>query len=332
MKILFLSCHSILEYDEVKLFTELGHQVFALGAYQNPNAPQDTKRPAINGFYSDQLQSVAIQTSKDDLHSELIEWADVIYIMHRSDWIIKNWPKIKHKKVIWRTIGQSIPDTESALAFPRIEGLKIVRYSPAEENIKGYIGHDAVIRFYKDENEFSGWTGKNAQIITVAQSMKAREKYCGYDIFNNVTQNYPRSLYGPNNEDSGIQGGLLTYDGLKEAYRDNRAYFYTGTYPASYTLNFIEALMTGIPIVAIGKALADLGIFKMETYEVHKILEHKVNGFCSNEIDELRGNIDYLLQHKDKAEEISKKGRQTAIELFGKEVIRDQWKRFFENI
>ena len=33
MKILYLSCHSILEYDEVKLLTGMGHYVFSPGAY-----------------------------------------------------------------------------------------------------------------------------------------------------------------------------------------------------------------------------------------------------------------------------------------------------------
>jgi hypothetical protein len=37
-----------------------------------------------------------------------------------------------------------------ALARGAPEGLEIVRYSPMERNIPGYIGEDALIRFYKD--------------------------------------------------------------------------------------------------------------------------------------------------------------------------------------
>ncbi len=332
MNILYLSCHSILEHDEVKLFTELGHKVFSLGSYQNPLAPQDQKRPPIEGFYNDHLQSVAIQCSKENLHQELIDWADVVMVMHRHDWIILNWTKMKHKKVVWRTIGQSIPDLEALLALPRSEGMKIVRYSPEERNIPGYLGEDAVIRFYKNQNEYSCWNGSIPAVMTVAQSMKKRDKFCNFNAFEQTTRGLPRILFGPDNEDTGIAGGLLSYEDLKAAYRNHRVYFYTGTYPASYTLNFIEAMMTGIPVIAIGPKLADIGLYPMQTYEVHKIIKHKENGFCSDDLDELKGNLDYMLQHLEKAREIGEAGRKTACELFGWDVIAKQWKKFFESL
>jgi len=219
------------------------------------------------------------------------------------------------------------------LYLPQTEGLKLVRYSPEEKNIPGYIGSDAMIRFYKDPDEFCGWNGSNEKIITVCQSMKKRQKYCGYGLFESVTKGLPKVVFGPNNEDIEENGGLLSFDDLKEAYRNHRVYFYTGTYPASYTLNFIEAMMTGIPIVAIGPKLADVGVWKgMKTYEVHKIIKHGKNGFCSDDPDELRGNVEYLLAHPDKAKEIGEAGRQTAIKLFGKEKIKEEWREFLEGL
>lgn len=310
----------------------MGHNVFSLGAYQNPSAPQDNKRPALTGFYNDHLQAVAIQCSKDNLHPELVEWADVIIFMHRPDWILNNWPKIKHKKVIWRSIGQSTNDVESMLLLPKLEGLKLVRYSPEEKNIPAFAGEDAMIRFYKDPDEFKDWIGTKGAVLTVAQSMKARGNYCNFNVFLEATQNFPRFLFGPGNEDTGIDGGLLSFGDLKQAYRDYRVYFYTGTYPASYTLNFMEAMMTGIPIVAIGPRLADIGVFNMQTYEVHKIIENGVNGFCSDNIAELRGNTDYLLAHPDEGKRIGDAGRATAIKLFGKQTIKDQWDTFLKSL
>lgn len=313
----------------MKLFTEMGHQVFALGAYQNPKAPQDVKRPAIDGFYNDHLQAVAIQCSKENLHEELIEWADVIMVMHRPDWINLNWKKMKHKKVVWRSIGQSSPQVESELYITRGEGLRVVRYSPMEENIPNYVGSDAMIRFYKDPEEFKDWNGLKPMVITVAQSMKARGRYCNFDTFRDTTNNFPRMLFGPGNEDSGIDGGQLTFDELKQAYQNFRVYFYTGTYPASYTLNFMESWMTGIPVVAIGPKLADIGVFKnLNTYEVDKLITHNVNGFCSDDPAELRGNVDYLLAHPQEAKRIGDAGRASAIELFGKEKIKKDWEAF----
>lgn len=335
MNILYLSCHSILEHDEVKIFTDLGHNVFSpSGAYMNPGSPGDIKRPPVdNGYYNDHLVSVSLQYGKENLHKELIDWADVIIIMHKPEWVLSNWNNIKHKKVIWRSIGQSAPNVESKLALPRSQGLKIVRYSPEEQGIPHYLGHDTVIRFGKSKDEFKDWNGSKPIVATVAQSMKSRGEFCHFDQYNNITSGYPRMLFGPGNDDSGIAGGFLSYEDLKKVYQDYRVYFYAGTYPASYTLNFIEALMTGIPVVALGPILADVGAFpNMQSYEVHKIIKHGENGFCSDEIAELRGNIDYLLANPDKAAEIGRKGRETAIELFEEEKIRNQWGEFFNNL
>lgn len=335
MKILYLSCHSILEHDEVKIFTQMGHQVFSpSGAYMNPNSPGDIKRPSItNGFYNDHLVAVALQYSKESLHKELIDWADVIMIMHKPEWVISNWKNIKHKCVIWRSIGQSSPDVESQLALPRTQGLRIVRYSPEEEGIPGYLGLDTIIRFGKDPEEFKEWNGSKPMVITVAQSMRQRGNYCNYQFFMDTTANFPRTLFGPENEDTGIHGGMLSYEELKKTYQDYRAYFYTGTYPASYTLNFIEAFMTGIPVVAIGPSTANIGIFpNMHTYEVHKIIEHGKNGFCSDDVNELRGNIDYLLAHPDKGKEIGEAGRLKAISLFDENKIKSEWETFLKTL
>jgi len=333
MNILYLSCHSSLEYDEIKLFRELGHDVFSLqGSYHNSNTPSDPKRPPIEGPVHQQLMDVAAQCSKDDIHPELIEWADVIYIMHIGKWIVNNWSKMKHKVVVWRTIGQSVPQNENELGLFRVEGMKIVRYSPLESGIKGYLGSDAMIRFYKDPDVFGKWEGKDPSVMNVTQSMKKRGLFCGYDIFNEVTAGLDRYVYGPGNDDIDYWGGEKPYEQLVEEYRKHRVYLYTGTYPASYTLNFIEAFMTGIPIVAIGDALAYLGIYDIHAYEVSQIIKNGVNGYVSEDKAELRGYLEKLLQDPELAKKIGDAGRQTAIELFGKENIKTLWKEFYDSI
>lgn len=340
MKILYLSCHSILEYDEVKLLTELGHEVYSVnGSYSNPTSPVDTKRPAIVAPFIQHLNSVAIQSSKENLHDELIDWADLIIIMHKPEWILGNWKNMRHKMIVWRTIGQSVPAIEDTLAFCRQNDMRIIRYSPAEDKIKGFIGHDAVIRFYKDPVEYKGWNGKVKSVLSVAQSMKQRSRYCGYELLKQATVGLPVALHGTPSRnadgslmDDSLWKGELTYPQLKKSYRDHRVYFYTGTYPASYTLNFIEAMMTGIPIVAIGKELANLKDFQMDSYEVSDIIENGKNGFVSNDIEELKGHLKLLLEDEVLAKKIGDAGRKTAIKLFGKSSVKKQWKEFLESL
>src|SRR5258706_9908687 len=160
-----------------------------MDSYRNPASPIDVKRPPIKGLeYHEYLDRIVSQCSRENLHEQLIDWADVLIFMHIPEWVVMNWPRIKHKKVIWRSIGQSSPTVEGQLILPRMEGLKVVRYSPAEQRIQGFMGEHAMIRFYKDPEEFGGYTGTIPKVITMAQSMRTpRAVACNYQTFMDAT-------------------------------------------------------------------------------------------------------------------------------------------------
>jgi hypothetical protein len=342
MKILYLSCHSILEFDELKLLTELGHEVFSPGAFVEPANPGDASlRPGIpnliyDPYIREQYDKIGAahpgEDGKDHLTKEFVDLFDCVIVMHITRWISNNWEVIKHKRVIWRTIGQSISDRENEILPYRLQGLQIVRYSPMENNIPGFVGSDALIRFYKDENELCNWEGSNKRVITFGQHMKARGDACSFAFFEEVTRPFPRHLYGPGNEGIGEwTTGKVPYSQLIHELQMNRVYFYTGTHPASYTLNFMEAWMVGIPVVAIGSDHGNSKAFiNHNLYEVPSFIKNGINGFCSDNIEELRSYIKELLNNDSLAKSISEEGRKEAIVHFGKANIKNQWKEFLE--
>ena len=333
-KMLYLSCHSIHEYEEVKLFTELGIDVFSHGAYLDPNKPDDPMRPGFPGRKDEKMIELAKIHPKEKLTKEMIDPYDVIVVMHVPKWIIYNWELFKNKTVIWRCNGQSCQNDENSLKHMRKEGLKIVRWSPMERTIPDYLGEDAVIRFGLDPDEWKGWNGAIPQVVTVGQSMVKRRQFCGWDTFLEATKGFRRKLYGPHNEDAGkLNGGFLPIKALKQVYQNNRVYFYTGTFPAPYTLNFIEAFMTGIPIVAIGPIRGNPPYLPgQQTYEIHNIIEQGAEGFVSDNIEQLQYMVRLLMERKDVAKYISENARKRAISLFGKEKIKEQWRKFFEGL
>ena len=345
LRILYLSCHSILEHDEISLFNKLGHYVFSPGAYVEPANPGNASlRPALLSLKYDAedvlawkhlQETVGHDTDpKGMLSKEFVDRFDVVIVMHIPEWISKNWEAIKHKTVIWRTIGQSISHQEKKMGYYRSQGLKIVRYSPMENNIPGFCGSDALIRFYKNPEEFSGWTGESKKVINFTQSMKQRDQACNFTFFEEVTQPFSRALYGPGNEIVGDwASGQQSFDTLKQLMRESRVYFYTGTHPASYTLNFMEAWMTGIPVVAIGFEHGNAKYFADHNlYEVDKLIENGVTGFVSDDKTELRQYIKELLYDDNLAANISKNGRQKAIEIFGEDTISPQWEQFLNDL
>ena len=324
-----------------------------MGAYCNPNQ-RGLPRPQLPQIpFNAQLHSTYIQSSKENIHPEIVEWADVVVMMHNSrvdvvdhpqPWLgstrqnssgmtENNWDKIKHKPVVWRSIGQSVSSIEDSLRPFREQGLKIVRYSPREEKIPGFVGSDALIRFYKDEEEYQGWSGEVRKVITIAQDMKNRNEYCHFDTFMQATEGFQRNLYGRGNDNAmDVWGGSMTHQDLIKELRRNAVYFYTGTTPASYTLAFMEAMMTGIPIVSIGPKLWNKTFPDHDLFEIPDIIQNGVNGFWSDDIPTLKGYIADLLNDEALAKRISAAGRERAIQLFGKETIKDQWTRYLESL
>jgi len=337
VKLLYLSVHETLEFDELSLFNELGVDFFSFGAYANPEGHPTLKRPGIEGAaYYPEYEQVYRDTARTDISKEFFDKFDVIMWMDgigQPQAIIENWPRMKHKKVIWRSIGQSSEETERLLKHMHDEGLMIVRYSLNEQNIRDWMGQDAMIRFYKDPKEFYGWKGEAGEVINFTQNLKGRGSSCFYKTMMQVFAGYPGKIYGPTNESLGnLNGGSLPYDAMKGKLRDNRVYFYAGTQNAPYTLSFVEAWMTGIPIVTIDKGMAMAGRKVHDYFEVPELITHGESGFIAGSEEEARGYIKQLLDDYGLAEKISRNARRKAGELFGKSNIQEEWKKFFSKL
>lgn len=295
-------------------------------------------RPAIKGaqFYP-AFADLASRTPKTELPEGLIEPFDTIFIMDSymvPDILKLNWPRMKHKNVVLRMIGQSLPQKEKALRPYVDDGLKIVRYSPMEDDLKFKAASSDMIRFYKDPEEFGNWTGHDLKVINTSQTLKGRRDFCHYDFIMDSGNGFPFKVYGTGNEDLGeFNGGEMPFDLLKGQMRDARVFLYGGTWPASYTLGFIEAWMTGIPIVSINKELwmhrdhPDVNVF-----EVPKLIQTGDNGFIARDVLDAKVIIQKLLDDHEYARAIGAAGREKAISLFGKVHIKDQWKNFFERL
>lgn len=317
----------------------MGIECFSHGAYLDPKGHKSLPRPEIVGMkYNPDLEKLAREHPKTQLPQELIDWADIIMIAHTPEWVTENWDRIKHKKVVWRSIGQSTKHVENSIRRMRYEGLLIVRMSPMEQHIPDYIGADAIIRFYKEPKEFGNWNGETKRVINFTQSLKGRRVFCHYDSIFRSIEGFPATIYGTGNDDLGpLNGGELPYDLMKGALRDNRVFIYGGTWPSPYTLAFIEAWMSGIPIVAIGNSLAgEMPEIphpdRINYYEIPALIENGINGFFSDDLGQIRAWIHELLENPELAKMISKNGHDKAVTIFGRDAIETQWAEFFANL
>jgi hypothetical protein len=319
-----MGSHSILDYDELRLLTSLGHDVFSLTGYIEPATPHEDKRPGVPEAKNHPELKAAVDAlnqhdnlaaAKEWLPDPILDWADtLICSAYEWKWIAPQWDRIKGKRVIWRTIGQSQEPNERLMAPLVREGLEIVRYSPKERVIPGYAGESTLIRFYKDPADWYGWTGEVACVANVTQHMAQRGDACGYQFWAEATKGLYARPAGPGSEV--LRGvGSLSYDDMRDYLRRCRVYLYTGTQPASYTLGLIEAMMTGIPVLSIGPG------WHPSMFEGYEIAE-----WWAMTPQETRAELEKALAEPDTAR--SERQRARAIELFGIDTIREQWREF----
>lgn len=339
-RIVLCLSHAIEEHDQLKLLTELGYEVFSIGGYINPHAPHDPKRPPLPQVphYPELQAAVDAMGSEDNLGAAqanipgpILEWLgdDGIIIFHHflerlfGQWSeLASWRK-RGGRVIWRSVGQSNHVLEATAAYFRRDGLERVAYSPMEANLPAYSGHDAVIRFYKDPAEWTGWTGSEPFILNITQGLFQRGSACNPEWFVAAVEGIRSLAAGQGTEEVGGPG-VVSVETMHHLLRSARAYLYTGTQPASYTLAWIEAAMTGTPIVSIGpKAWGTFFPYSPGLLETHEL-----SWAWSDDPAEARTVLRDLLNDIDKARAASVFQRGRALELFGREPVGEAWKAY----
>ena len=318
MRILYISVHEPLHHDEVSLFTELGAEVF-VGNKIGTLLPPNRMRPDVG--------------TRVTWNDDSIRDYDAIVVMH--DWACFQrlyGLRSPGQRLIWRTIGQSNPRHERNMKALCPEA-EIVRYSPKERLTDIYAGEDALIRFYKDETQFSGWHGGAG--VTMLSSKFGQRNFPDHIFLEEFLSVFDWSLYG-NNPGHPKAKGFLEPDQMIPAMQKSDVFVASHSVPASYTLNLIEAMMTGCPVASVGREIiarnADIAVdspgHALKMFEVDEILEHGKSGILIDDLDEGRKRVGTLLESRAMAEDISSRGRERAIELFGKAKIKEQWREF----
>ena len=334
--VLLLASHAVAEFDDVRMFTDLGYDVFAPGGYEVPSRSGEGIRPPLpdaphHPELVDRLNEVReaygdpgplIDAGKARLDPEIVDWADVIIVHHFPErWILPQWERIRHKRVIWRTCGQSNPDLERIMG--QVKGLQIVRYSPAErryfESVGAFAGEDALIRFGKYPSDYGPWIGDNAVVGNVTQNMPERGESTGLGFWRQATEGLPVQPAGAGSEALGGLGAL-SYEDMLDYLRHLRVYLYTGTTPASYTLGLIEAMLSGVPVVSIGPGAWN---GPDALFEGHEIANE-----AHDDPWDARIRLRDLLSDAAFAAKFSVQARQRALDLFDVATVGAQWREF----
>ena len=251
--ILYISCHSVLEYDELRILTSLGHRVFSCGAYFNPESPAEHIRPKLKLHQDSEWKDIFYRTGCGDsplkLSKEFLSRFDYVIAMHGHDVLLNNMKNFSKKtEILWRGIGQSNFMIEYKLKKLKAFGVKLIRYSPLESKVRGFAGEDSLIRFYKKESEFKSNKTRNGLGFLCYNAIKNRQHHNDWSMSRDFVINNGFKIFGSSNDDLPNYMGFLPTEQQLDLYKTYSKIFCLSSHPAPYTLGFIEAIMSDADI------------------------------------------------------------------------------------
>ena len=332
MNILYLSCHATLEHEEVNILRKLGHNVFTIGHYtdniditrNNIEKNDPELMLEYKSFHPNHKGGMPIK-----LNSSFLRHFDTIISSYWYENILWNWEAVRSKRIIYRSIGLHSPGREEYFIPYKQHGLKILRMSPKERELPSYCGEDAIIRASVNPDYFNKWKGNESNILTIQKYIRKSSIERMWLEYNAVTNSFKnnRVLCGKLNEDIPYALTDIKEDDLQTLRRKSRVYFSLTTRCAVATYTFVEAMMTGMPVVTVDKRLAGYNWFENPDF-----IENGVNGFKSNSVEEIKFYLSSLLKDTKLAKSISVEARKTMLQHFDPKVIEPQWKTFMDSL
>lgn len=344
MRVLYVaSGHPLQEADDCLMWQYLGYKWFSTGYYSVSDSPGDL--PFINN------QNISVKKDFDRVKSithahdapntingrknkewtgsqikniffftkEFIDNFDVVIFNHFIDNYFNNKHLLKDKICIFKTYGMHEIKNEKFILQAQKEGVKIVRNSPIELK-RSKITHDEIIRgcIVKDENDISGWVGNMKKTVTFCSnfhydetSAKKRKLY-----YTSVCDksNFPFELYG-----SGVN--FISHEKKIDILKKSRVNLVIGTPNSNNTYSFVESWVMGMPTVVFGRKL-----WQSYDIEPEHLIKNGVNGYVSNNINEISDIIDTLNKNYDLAKKIGDQGREDALTIYSRKILANKWK------
>jgi len=165
----------------------------------------------------------------------------------------------------------------------------------------------AIIHGY-DVDEFWSERTRRVQVITVCSGGYMSRSYHGIPLLERIRREVPVTWIGE-------RGDLPTFSSYRE-YREYLStalvYLHTGQrspMPGART----EAMLSGCCVVST------------DNHDISDYIEHGVNGFITNDAEEMIGTLKALLAEPERAYSIGRWGRETARACFSKERYVAEW-------
>jgi Glycosyl transferases group 1 len=196
--------------------------------------------------------------------------------------------------------------------FVSLTNPHVVAVSKLKGNSWGF-GKD-IVKLSADAQDYLPWQGDRAAGLRVSNHIARRPRVLLWALHQEAFGGLPVTLVGNNPGMEGVKPSAGWQD-LKEQFSRHRFYIHTAD-PAledGYNMATLEAMAAGLPVIGNCHPTSPV--------------EHGVNGFLSDDAQELRGYAERLLADHELAGRMGSAARETVEKYFS----RRRFKRDFES-
>jgi hypothetical protein len=164
----------------------------------------------------------------------------------------------------------------------------------------------------------AAYTGEMEKGLVVINHIARRGRRLGFDIYKQAKAEVPLDLVGMGAQEAGGIGEVLHAE--LAAFAAGYRFFFNPIRYTSMGLAVIEAMMVGLPVVALA------------TTEMVTVIKDGVNGFTDTDPEKLVARMKLLLKDRALAAALGATARKTALERFGVERFVADWNDAFVQI
>lgn len=230
--------------------------------------------------------------------------------------------------------GAPIISLEHCLPPPNIDQGNLDRYKQHKGDVNVFISeysrdmwgfdqdNSKVIYHGVDTSVFeSRDIDRQPHVLSICNDWQNRNWCCGFNLWQQITEfpkpnGLPVKILGDN---PGLSVVAKDMDELVTAYNQCGVFLNT-------------SLASPIPSVVLEAAACGCAIVSTDNCAIPELIEHGVNGFLSNNPQELKQYCIQLLKDKDLAHVMGQRARQSVLDKFGLYDFVHNWNKMFRSL
>lgn len=155
---------------------------------------------------------------------------------------------------------------------------------------------------------------RKSHVLSVANDFINRDYCLNYSGWQRITKDLPVRVVG---NTPGLSEAAKDTDDLIREYQESSVFLNTSTI-SPVPMSLLEAMSCGCAVVSTATCM------------IPEIIENGINGYLSNDENELRSYTEELLSNQDLCKSMGEKARQTIIDRFSEENFINNWNETFD--